>query len=225
MVNNEVQKTLCSVMEGRIPRGNLPSPLQLRRMKKQEVLLYEGFPVRSVYYLLEGHCGVSVVDEDGIQTIADVYRPVQIFGVTEYFSGISEFMANVYISSPSALLLECPAEYFFSCVRDCHELSVLLNTYLAGLLARTMSQNTRSAEAPSRYALAEYFYINSIDKDLPHLFPIGRDELSHRLRMNQRTLYRALRRLEQDGLIGNSKGKTVVGEENFRLLERLFTSL
>ena len=225
MMNNDAQKTLCEVLEGRSPDGPVPSPLRLLRMKKQAVLLYEGFPVRNVYLLLEGHCGVSVVDEDGVQTIADLYRPVQVFGVTEWFSGMGEFMANVYISSPSAVLLECPAEYFASCVRECHELSVLLNSYLAGLLARNMSHGARAAGAPPAADLLEFFYVNSIDKELPYVFRLGRDELAHRLRMNQRTLYRALRRLEDEGLIGNSRGKTQVTEENFRRMERLFSAV
>ncbi len=222
MINNEAEQVLCSVMDGHLNIKRVPSPLRLSRLKKQEVLIYGGFTVRSLYFLLEGNCGVSVSDADGIVTIEEIYRPMQVFGAAEYFSGMSEFLASVYISSDSALILECPAEFFSKCVKDCHELSVMLNVYLAGLLARNMQHSDEFGEAPPHLELIEYFYINSIDKELPYMFGISRDELSHRLRMNQRTLYRALRRLEDEGYISNTRGKTEISGENFSRLEKVF---
>ncbi|MBQ8994611.1 MAG: Crp/Fnr family transcriptional regulator [Oscillospiraceae bacterium] len=223
MINNEIERYLCNVLEGHFSKRSAPSPMVLMRMKKQEVLLYGGFSVRNIYLLLEGHCGVSTVNEDGSLTIADLYQPVQIFGISEYLAGIPEFLANVYISSDSALILSCPADYFASCVRNCQELSVLLNGYLAKLLVRNMRSSEETLYASPKQQLMEYFFIHAIDKDLPYVYPISRDDLANQLRLNPRTLYRYLRQLEEEGYIGNRHGKTMVDKINYELLEQIFT--
>ena len=223
MMNSESQKALCGIFRGQELPQRLPPPLKRLEMRKQDLLLFGGFPIRSIYFLISGHCGVSVVNEDGVVTIADVYHPMQVFGVTEILAGVPDFLANVYISSDRATVVECPADFFLSEVRDCHELSLLLNGYLGQLLARNMRNRDRSAREEPKRALLEYLYVSAIDKELPYVCPAGREELASSLQLNPRTLYRYLKDLTGRGYLSNVKGKTVITRENYRRMEALLT--
>jgi CRP/FNR family transcriptional regulator len=79
---------------------NLFIKLPARKFRKGQILIYEGDPVKNIYYLQSGYVKVSNILHNGSQRTIIIYKPGEAFPLTSFLSG------------------EGIARFFYECMTD-----------------------------------------------------------------------------------------------------------
>jgi CRP/FNR family transcriptional regulator len=113
----------------------------LRASTKGQILIYEGDPIRKLYYIITGYVKVYNILDNGSESIIFVYGPGDIFPFTSYLSGSGA------------------ARYFYECMTDIKFKSIMPKEF-----ELKVKDNIKAGEALINYtsAVGEQF-IQRID--------------------------------------------------------------
>lgn len=119
-----------------------------RRVAKGQVILNEGDPPRSLYFIMSGAVAVQLLNWHGHEALLAFLHPGEFFGEMGLFPGIAGRSATITATTDSNLL-EVPYPVFIELTRKHPGLWLELAGQIA---ARLRSVNRRMAEVPKLQA-------------------------------------------------------------------------
>lgn len=193
------------------------SDTSMVQIPRGETFIRYSAPLERVCFLLDGRCSVVVASAAGTESIADIFEPVQCFGLLEALLGGDKYSASIKATATCTLLwLEVSQimEYIRADIDVCHSVC----RYLARLAVRNMDHVERRSLLKPYDTVAHFLYREAAGKPLPHVVSLHNNELAAQLHINLRTLYRHLDRLKAEGMLLPGRGRLTVGPEQYERL-------
>lgn len=189
---------------------------QLIVAEKGETIIYQKDPAKYCYFLLSGRTVIMNQISWSIDDIIDYVEPPHILGLMEYLMKIPSYTAFV-VAESTCVLLRVLTEDFVKLIQ--HENDLCYRTLL--ILGSVANNNMERAETqrmfPAKDILGHYLYTQA-HHSLPYTCPLTRKDLSDKLTINLRSLYRYLDHMQKKGYIVLKRGKIVIDEEHFEKL-------
>ncbi|MDO5301433.1 MAG: Crp/Fnr family transcriptional regulator [Tissierellia bacterium] len=161
------------------------------------VLMRPEDPLRELLFLTSGTVEIVSYDGEGRRLIASFLDGPQILGLVELFSGRDRLLSGVVARSAGTYI---PLDCGILRQRDPDILRELA-VYLAHLNVATMEAAQRSRRLSS-YESLKNFLLDHRGEELA----LKREDLGDLLRIPERSLYRYLNRLEEEGIISRQGG-------------------
>lgn len=183
----------------------------------KQLICCKNRPLEYVYIILKGQLYVQNDIEFAEDNTVDFLEVGEIVGFIEYLVNIDYLTANVIANTDSWLYKISLSDFVAEIKSDvslCY--STLLNIgYLAHM-------NMKLAEThrilPAKDVLGDYLYQLAKGHQPYYRYPHTRHELSERLHINLRTLYRYIEQFEKENYLSIVKGKIVIEREHFNRL-------
>lgn len=193
---------------------------RLYTVPKGETILYQGDPADYYYFLLSGSTLIMNQISFSTSDIIDYVKPPHILGFMEFI--LHEPIYTAFVVAESACtLFRIRARDFMDLIR--HNAELCYQTLL--VTAKMTDSNMNLAEThrifPPKDLLGWYLY-QQARYQIPYKCPLTRKELSDKLNINLRTLYRYISQLEEEGYIALHKGKIVIGENEMNYLSERY---
>lgn len=196
--------------------GHLGLPHQLVVAQPSKIILNQGDPARYFYLLLVGQAIVMNRISFSTNDIIDYIEPPHIFGLMEYVENEASYTAYV-VAKTKCILLRIKACDFMNCIRTDAELCYRTLIITAHVTAHNMNQAETHRIFPAKDILGHYLYLQSRSLET-YICPLTRKELSEKLSINLRTLYRYLDTMETNGYLSLQRGKIVIKQEHLQKL-------
>lgn len=189
---------------------------QLLTIPKGKTILYQGDSAKYFYFLLSGNTMIMNRISFSTNDIIDYVEPPHILGLMEYINKDPFYTAFV-VAETDCILFRISAREFMNYIRQ--DAGLCYQTLI--ITAHIASWNMDRAEThrifPAQDILGHYLY-QKARFHLPYTCPLTRKELSEKLNINLRTLYRYLDTMNQNKYISLSKGKIVIGQQEMEHL-------
>lgn len=184
-----------------------------RRVPKSQVILNEGDPPRSLYFIMSGAVAVQLKNWHGYEALLALMHPGDFFGEMGLFPGMSSRSATVQ-ATVECNLLEIPYITFIDLTRKYPTLWLELAGQLA---ARLRSLNRRMAELPKLQAKDRIWLVVSelAEKTRGPKDPEGvplrvrREDLGKLAACSREAAGLALQELETEGRL-KLRGQTII---------------
>lgn len=176
-----------------------------RHVQKGQVILTEGDPSRTLYFIMSGSAAVQLLNWHGHEALLALLHPGEFFGEMGLFPGVDARSATVQATADSNLL-EVPYTTFIDMTRRYPSLWL----ELAGQLAKRLrSVNRRMAELPKLQARDRIWLVVAelADKVIGVKDPDGvplrirREDLGKLAACSREAAGLALQELENDGRV------------------------
>lgn len=184
-----------------------------RHVPKGQVILKEGDPPKSLYFIMSGSVSVQLMNWHGQEALLAIKHPGDFFGEMGLFPGATGRAASV-VAGAECNLLEIPYTTFIDLTKRFPSLWLELAGQLA---ARLRSLNRRMAELPKLQAkdriwlvvaeLAEKVVGNKDPEGIP--LRIRREDLGKLAACSREAAGLALQELEVEGRV-TLRGQTIV---------------
>jgi CRP/FNR family transcriptional regulator len=191
------------------------SIVEVRRLKKKELLFYEGTPVTGFFLLLEGRIRVYKSSPEGKEYTLHLIGPGQMFAEAALFSG-KGFPAHCAAMEDSRVA-HLPKDRFLELLQRSPRISLKMITGLAAFV-REFNQKVEELSLKEVSARLAAYLIQEKNKKAQKSFDleITKGELAGKLGTISETLSRNLKKLRDLGCI-EVAGKTVTILEEDRL--------
>ena len=175
----------------------------------------QGKELDSFFIFIKGEAAVWNDDQ-----VVGLVRPVEVLGLIEYLTGIQYYTADV-IAESECLVLKIKVDDFISLIQTNGKLCY----QVLQVFGHAMSANMTSAEQNHllirQDILGYYLFLQAVNEQ-PYRCDLTRDELAKRLNLNLRTLYRYIKKLEDQRMVEIKHGKLCVTRHNFDLLNQKY---
>lgn len=193
-------------------------PEELLRHKEKDAYMFRIYePLKLVYILLEGNCGVEKYKTSGAVVTDNARRPLQMFGLFEGLSDISYHTVTMrcitdctYISVPKDILLDI--------LHSDPKLMWMIMQFLSCFIADYIDSSDLLILNDPEVRLLSKLYRYCIGKNFPVTVLYRKEELARDLNMNLRTMYRYLDKFYQDGMLDRWKGKIVISKKQHQMI-------
>ncbi|HAX52367.1 MAG TPA: hypothetical protein DIW17_05875 [Clostridiales bacterium] len=181
-----------------------------------ETIIYQKDPAKYFYLLLSGRTVIMNQISWSIDDIIDYVEPPHILGLMEFLMKVPSYTSFV-VAESKCVLLRVSAEDFIKLIQHNNDLCY----YTLLILGKVANNNMERAEThrmfPARDILGHYLYTQA-QHFLPYICPLTRKDLSDKLTINLRSLYRYLDHMQEKGYIVLKRGKIVIDKEHFKKL-------
>ncbi len=217
---------LCQAMEGRweggaqLEQGWLAqkSGIQVVEYRQGEFPAHTGQLLGGILLQLAGQASVLKYSRQGGLARSGALETPQIYGLYELLNHIGEHTATIQADGP-LVCARVPLELYREALKQDHEVALLSLRFLAGFTARMLEQNDKLSLNTARQNLLLFLRDACRGKALPYTIPEKKADIAELLSFNLRSLYRQLRKLEQEGLLTRNKGKIQIGEKALQSIE------
>jgi CRP/FNR family transcriptional regulator, dissimilatory nitrate respiration regulator len=182
---------------------------KLRKLKKGEILFFEGDEATGFFLLLKGRVKVYKSSADGKEQILHQITPGQIFAEVAIFHG-NHFPADC-ASIDNSLVAFFPKQSFLNLIEKSPQISLKIIGSLAAFLREftIMVENLSLKEVPGR--ISWYLLQKYNDSDNPVIMlDITKAELAKHLGTLSETLSRGFRKLTDQEIIKVEKQKITI---------------
>ncbi len=184
-----------------------------RNVPKGKVILNEGDPPRSLYFIMSGSVAVQLMNWHGQEALLALMHPGDFFGEMGLFPGMNSRSASV-VAGTECNLLEIPYTAFIELSRKYPNLWLELAGQLA---ARLRSLNRRMAEMPKMQAKDRIWIVVAelaekvVGPKDPDGIPlrVRREDLGQLAACSREAAGLALQELETEGRL-KLRGQTIV---------------
>lgn len=189
---------------------------QLITIPKGKTILYQGDSAKYFYFLLSGNTMIMNRISFSTNDIIDYVEPPHILGLMEFINKDAFYTAFV-VSETDCVLFRVLAKDFMDYIRQDAELCYQTLLVTAHIASWNMDRAETHRIFPAQDILGHYLY-QKARFQLPYTCPLTRKELSEKLNINLRTLYRYLDTMNQNGYISLTRGKIVIGQKEMEHL-------
>ena len=178
-----------------------------RSFEKNEYLARMGAYPRSLFYILSGTVKVITINDDGTEYLHGFLTEGELMGVGTYLSDYKFY--NDFIASEAVECVEISFDQFEAMIRDHHEISRTIMKNLADIIElKTLTLNAVMGKDPRDKILHALDrvkkYVLKNDNDP---VPFTRQEMANYLGVRVETIIRAVKELEEEGILRIEKGK------------------
>jgi len=212
---------------------NLENPLETFRnsmvanmfheYKKGDVIIQQGSVLKYFYFLLSGQAIITNAKSNEKGNSFYALMPLDILGLPTYLDGKERHPSNI-IARTSCVVFLIPQKTFISLITS----DPVLCYSTLRILGQIYSNNLRKQEINSifqpRKRLGYYLYLVAQDTS-PYICQYTREELADLLVINQRSLYRYLSTLEEEGCLELKKGKITIDRKHYEELSKKYGEL
>lgn len=185
---------------------------------KGEKIVSRSTRINHVFLLITGNCFVDYNDANGNEIIVNEFLDSVIFGAIEVISGQNDYMANVTTLKKSQFIV-INKEDFLKELTFNHVFTSLILKNIARLSIEVMAQ-IRMFKLKSDYIRLIVFLLKRADK-APVVIEDKKEFMANLLSINERTLYRYIKKLEAEHAIVRSGQNIVIGKGNKKKLKKL----
>lgn len=181
-----------------------------REYKKDQVLIYEGDPVSSLFYIEKGYVKIYNIINSGSERIIFIYGPGDVFPLSTYLSG-SLIMRYFYVSMSDVEVRAIPADRLRSRIRNDIEVGEALvaytNTINSQFLQRIEILSVNDARRKI-IALLAFLVKKAGSKGLISVLDLHltQQDIADMSGLTRESASRQLVRLRKEGLILKSNG-------------------
>jgi len=182
---------------------------KIRKLKKGEILFFEGDEASGFFLLLEGRVKIYKSSADGKEQILHQITPGQIFAEVAIFHG-NQFPADC-ASIDDSLVAFFPKQAFLNLIEKSPQISLKIIGSLAAFLREftIMVENLSLKEVPAR--ISSYLLQKYNDSENPVInLDITKAELAKHLGTLSETLSRGFRKLTDHEIIKVEKQKITI---------------
>jgi len=192
--------------------------LRFVRFEKGDYLAHMGLPLERILIHLDGQVSVFKYSHGGANIRGDISDAPQIYGLYEALNGIEEHGATLQAATSVSCGAVSP-DFFLNSIRSNHQISLHALSFLARFTDKMLNRNDQLTMNTPYENILIYFFEKSVGRALPVVIPAKKNEIAEQLNISNRTMYRLLEQLEQEGLIERSHGKIVVPKESFKKIQ------
>lgn len=212
---------------------NLKDPLETFRhsvianmfheYKNGEIIIQQGSSLKFFYFLLNGSAISTNAKLDNKGSIFYALTPPDILGLSIYLDGGESYPTNI-IAKTSCVVFRIPQKTFISLITSDPVLCYSTLRMLGQIYSNNLRKQEVNAIFQPKKRLGYYLYIVAQDKR-PYICQYTREELAELLVINQRSLYRYLSTMEEEGCLELKKGKIIIDEKHYRELSKKYSDL
>lgn len=193
-------------------------PAELLRHKEKGAYMFRIYePLKFVYILLEGNCGVEKYKASGAVVTDNARRPLQMFGLFEGLSDISYHTVTMRCIT-DCTYISVPKDMLFGMLHTDAKLMWMIMQFLSSFIAEYIDSSDLLILNDPEARLLSKLYRYCIGKNFPVTVRYRKEELARDLNMNLRTLYRYLDKFYQKGILGRWRGKIVISQEQHQAI-------
>jgi len=197
-----------------------------REYQKNQVLIYEGDPVLSIYYIESGYVKVYNILNNGTERIIFIYGPGDVFPLSTYLSG-SKIMRYFYVCISRVSTKTIPAIQLEERIKNDINVGETLVSYTNSINQQFFQRiEILSVNDAERKVVALLAFLvkkaGSKDKFSKLDIVLTQQDLADMSGLTRESTSRQLVRLRRGGVISGSNGSTVV---DVAKLEVLLTKL
>lgn len=190
-----------------------------RRFQKGDMLLYPDSDEYAILFLESGTVEVSRYDTDGERILQSFMAAPQCFGLVEAFAD-TPLLCGVKALTEGSCYALSPEDPLF---KDREVLEFLLR-YISTLYVEEMGLSAREKHFSGKERLLHTLY-RMARGPFPYTLPLTREDLSDLLAIPQRSLYRYLKELEEEGYLTRTGGKILIYKEHYAKIGEFFHHL
>lgn len=197
-------------------------PPQLLHRKKKSAYLFRNYqPLKDVYILLEGNCGVEKYKQSGAVVTDNTRHPLQMFGLFEGLAGIGYYTATMRCIT-ECVYLAVPIDRCLTLLRSDPELMWMVMQFLSSFLADYIDSSDLLILNDPQTLILSKLYHSCIGKTFPVTVMDKKEDMARDLNLNLRTMYRYLEQFYASGLLGHQKGKiTITQQQHMEIAQKL----
>lgn len=193
-------------------------PLELLRYKEKGTYMFRIYePLKFVYILLEGNCGVEKYKTSGAVVTDNARRPLQMFGLFEGLSDITYHTVTMRCMT-DCTYISVPKDLFLGVLHSNPKWMWMIMQFLSSFIADYIDSSDLLILNDPEARLLSKLYSYCIGKKFPVTVQYKKEELARDLNMNLRTMYRYLDRFYQTGVIDRWKGKIVISQKQHQAI-------
>ncbi len=192
--------------------------LHMIRFEKGDYLAHMGLPLERILIHLDGQVAVFKYSHGGTHFKGDVSEAPQIYGLYETLNGLGEHGATLQATSAVQCVAVSPA-FLLRAIRNNHEIALIALSFLAKFTDKMLNRNDQLTLNTPYENLLIYLFERSAGKAFPVVIPASKHDIAAQLNISNRTLYRQLEQLEQEGMIQRRSGKIVISEAAFKQIQ------
>ncbi|WP_461240264.1 Crp/Fnr family transcriptional regulator [Paucilactobacillus sp. N302-9] len=189
----------------------------------QDTIVEQQEEIKYFYLLLDGSASVwnKISWEEG-QKVGQVF-PLEILGLIEHLNGINFYTADV-IAESKCLIFKTPVDKFISTITQNGDLCLLTLQRFANTVSLNMTNAEKKTLFEGEDILGHFLYLEA-KEHLPYVCPLTRQQLSEKLEINLRTLYRYISTLQHHNYLQLQHGKLIVDRSEFYLLQKRYQEI
>jgi CRP-like cAMP-binding protein len=219
----ELLESVMSLHATKKPDSSFMSSLANETMRfvkfeKGDYLTHMGSSLERILIQTEGQVSVFKYSHGGANIRGDLTEAPQIYGLYEALNGIKEHGATLQAATTVSCAIVSPA-FFLQAIRNNHKIALHALSFLARFTDKMLNRNDQLTMNTPYENILIYFFEKSVGRALPVVIPSKKNEIAEQLNISNRTMYRLLEQLEQEGLIERSHGKIVVSKESFKKIQ------
>ena len=180
---------------------------QIKYFKKGDYLARIGSKPKSLYYIYSGLIKITNISEDGVESLHGFNHPKEILGIGTYMGNFKYY--NDFIAIEDVEVREISLDQFELMIKENPDISRKVICYLSDIInIKTVTLTAVLGNSPREKII---FLLDRI-KDLilnegDNYIPFTRQEMANFLGIRVETIIRAIKELEDEGLLKIEKGK------------------
>lgn len=195
--------------------------LRFVRFEKGDYLTQMGLPLERILIHLDGQVSVFKYSHGGISIRGGISEAPQIYGLYEALNGIEEYSVALQAASVTHCAAVSP-DFFLHAIQNNHSIALYALSFLAKFTDRMLDRNDQLALNTPYDNLLIYIFEKSVGKPFPFVISTSKNEMAELFNISNRTLYRLLEKLHQEGLLKRSHGKIVISKEAFQKIKEKY---
>lgn len=178
-----------------------------REFKKGEYLAHFGAYPKSILFIHSGNVKIVTITEDGVKHLHGFNAESEAIGIGTYLSEFKYY--NDFIADDDVEVRELPLDGFEQMIKENPDISRSVMRYLSDIIeAKTLVLNTVMGKDPKEKVLFALNRVKSFyQMEGEQLIPFTRQEFANFLGVRVETIIRAMKSLEEDGVLRIEKGK------------------
>lgn len=189
---------------------------------KNDMIITMNDMLNNIYILVRGEATVfGSLDNNG-GVIARI-EPIEILGLLELLFNQTRYTAFV-MAETDCLVFKIPAAMFHEIIQTNSTSCYYTLKTLARVTAKSMTE-AATKRLLSPFDIIGYYLYLQAQHELPYTCPHKRENLATILNINLRTMYRHIDSLKNQGFLTIQKGKIIVEQQHFTLLNERYSAM
>lgn len=182
--------------------------IRIKEYKANEIIEYEGNPVKNAYLVLSGNLRTSFFDANGTAIPIRDYSRDMFFGLEYISPNISFYQEELFATEDSIILIADLNKLFTPCENRCPRHQSIIRDCINELAYCNNISKQRISELGQQKAKDKILkYLSNAIPSLhkAHKIPYNRQEMADYLGLERSALSKALSDLKKDGYIDYNK--------------------
>lgn len=193
---------------------------QLITADVNETFICQKETAQYIYILIQGQAAILNCIDWNNDNVVDYVKALDVLGLVEVLNNVDSYTAYV-TAETKCYLLRIPAKEFIRIIQE----NAFLCFHTLKVVETVLESNMNTAEIYSQFhhkdILGHYLYLQARHK-LPYICPFTRKELSEKLHINLRTLYRYIDSIRDNEMLTLKRGKIIIEPAHMQKLSERY---